>query len=152
MNHTDEYWTLPKKDESWLTHTCDDSVPKFGKPWLDTFCIMIVFTFLQLGVVTKCLFNINQTIQLKSVFLKTEIHQIGIWIGYHLFHLIKYVWNANTFNNLSSDNLINWMHLITVHIVISVLSLDNTLQTLLTSFDKKVGLKASPDDLRVRKL
>lgn len=38
------------------------------------------------------------------------------------------------------------------HIVISVLSLDSTLQTLLTSFDKKVGLKASPEDPRVRML
>lgn len=44
------------------------------------------------------------------------------------------------------------MHLIMAHIVISVLGLDSTLQTLLTSFDKKVGLKASPDDPRVRKL
>lgn len=38
------------------------------------------------------------------------------------------------------------------HIVISVLGLDSTLQTLLTSFDKKVGQKASTDDPRVRKL
>lgn len=38
------------------------------------------------------------------------------------------------------------------HIVISVLGLDSTLQTLLTSFDKKVGLMASPDDPRVRML
>lgn len=38
------------------------------------------------------------------------------------------------------------------HIVISVLGLDSTLQTLLTSFDKKVGLTASPDDPRVRML
>lgn len=60
--------------------------------------------------------------------------------------------NANTFNNLSSENLINWIHLIMAHIVISVLGLDSTLQTLLTSFDKKVDLKASPDDLRFRML
>lgn len=44
------------------------------------------------------------------------------------------------------------MHLITAHIVISVLSVDSILQTLLTSFDKKVGLKARSDGLRVRML
>lgn len=44
------------------------------------------------------------------------------------------------------------MHLIMAHIVISVLGLDSTLQTLLTSFDKKVGLRAGPGDLRVRML
>lgn len=38
------------------------------------------------------------------------------------------------------------------HIVISVLGLDSTLQTLLTNFDKKVDLKASPDNLRFRML
>lgn len=44
------------------------------------------------------------------------------------------------------------MHLIRAHIVISVLSVDSILQTLLTSFDKKVGLKARSDGLRVRML
>lgn len=38
------------------------------------------------------------------------------------------------------------------HIIISVLGLDSTLQTLLTNFDKKVDLKASPDNLRFRML
>lgn len=33
------------------------------------------------------------------------------------------------------------------HIVISVLGLDSSLQILLTSFDKKVGLKARPSDV-----
>lgn len=33
------------------------------------------------------------------------------------------------------------------HILISVLGLDSNLQILLTSFDKKVGLKARPIDL-----
>lgn len=36
------------------------------------------------------------------------------------------------------------------HIIVSVLGLNSTLQTLLTSFDKKVGLKARCGDLRVR--
>lgn len=44
------------------------------------------------------------------------------------------------------------MCLIMAHLVISVLSLDSALQTLLTSFDKKVGLKARPNGLRVRML
>lgn len=44
------------------------------------------------------------------------------------------------------------MFLIMAYVVISVLGLNTTLQTLLTGFDKKVGLKASPDDLRVRML
>lgn len=44
------------------------------------------------------------------------------------------------------------MHLIIAHIVISVLGLDSTQQTLLTSFDKKSSLPARPDGLGVRKL
>ena len=68
------------------------------------------------------------------------------------FVLLKYFWNANTFNNLSSENVINWVHLIMAHVVILVLGLDSILQTLLSSFDKKVGLKARSHGLRVRML
>lgn len=68
------------------------------------------------------------------------------------FVLLKYFWNANTFNNLSSENVINWAHLIMAHVVILVLGLDSILQTLLSSFDKNVGLKARSHGLRVRML
>lgn len=44
------------------------------------------------------------------------------------------------------------MHLIMTHIVISVLDLDSTLQTLLTSFNMKTFLNVRPNGLRVRKL
>lgn len=41
------------------------------------------------------------------------------------------------------------MHLIMASIVISVLNLGSSIQTLLTSFEKQVGLNARPDGLRV---
>lgn len=60
--------------------------------------------------------------------------------------------NANTFNNLSSENVINRAHLIMAHVVILVLGLDSILQTLLSSFDKEFGLKTRSHGLRVRML